>query len=132
MVTASARGCCCNHCHRLGSPFNRGSFTGGGITAGQRYPVWERCIWSAGLLHCGVALGGRRGVVWELRQRPPTPPNKDGPRERPPLLDMDHYDNCAVSDSWILASVGEFLGLFRYAFVQFDYLDNYFIYVVYK
>ena len=63
---------------------------------------------------------------------PPTPPNKDGPRERPTLLDMDHYDNCALSDGSILESVGEFWGLFRYEFVQFDYSDNYFIYVVYK
>ena len=31
-------------CHRLGSPVNRGSFTGDGITAGQRYPVGERYI----------------------------------------------------------------------------------------
>ena len=28
----------------LGSPFIRGSFTGGGITAGQRFPVREHYI----------------------------------------------------------------------------------------
>ena len=34
----------CNHCHRLGSPFIRGSFAGGGVTASQRFPVRERYI----------------------------------------------------------------------------------------
>ena len=31
-------------CHRLGSPFVRGSFTGDGINASQRLPVRERYI----------------------------------------------------------------------------------------
>ena len=33
-----------SRCHRLGSPFVRGSFTGDGITASQRFPVRERYI----------------------------------------------------------------------------------------
>ena len=33
-----------DRCTRLGSPFNRGSFTSGGITAGQRSPIQEHHI----------------------------------------------------------------------------------------
>ena len=44
MVTVTNPGLAVGRCHRLGSPFIRGSFTGDGITVGQSYPVGERYI----------------------------------------------------------------------------------------
>ena len=41
---SASQGLAVGNYHRLGSPFVRGSFTGDGITASQRFPVRERYI----------------------------------------------------------------------------------------
>ena len=40
----ASQGLAVGNYHRLGSPFVRGSFTGDGVIASQRFPVRERYI----------------------------------------------------------------------------------------